>query len=214
MRAAIQRPYQPGFTLLEIMVAMVILTLIVTASFGALRLGERSWETGLERSARNETLRSVSGVLERLVSQALPVQWKDATVSRLAFDGAPESLRFIGPAPSHNGSTGLFEYTLNLLPGARDSRLMLYYRLHDPDRDDFAEPGSDRQQVTLVEELRSARFSFFGDPTDKGEKPGWHERWNNEAKAYPQLIRISLEASDPRDQWPELYLPLRTATLQ
>ena len=51
-----------AFTLLEIMVAMTILTLIVTAAFGALRLGERSWESGLRHSTETETLRTVSGV--------------------------------------------------------------------------------------------------------------------------------------------------------
>ena len=62
-----------GFTLLEIMVAMVVLSLIVTTAFGALRLGERSWEAGLARSGETETLRSVAGVLQRQFNQTLPL---------------------------------------------------------------------------------------------------------------------------------------------
>jgi general secretion pathway protein J len=203
---------QQGFTLLEIMVAMVVLTLIMTASFGALRLGERSWETGLERSGKTETLRTVSGVLERLVSQILPMQWQQNNDKFLAFEGDSHQLRFIGPAPSHNGSTGLFEYTLALIPDATNAQLMLYYRLHDPDRSDFAEQGSDRQQVKLVDELRSVLISYYGAPQDKPNvREGWHERWSKEAENYPRLIRIQLAAGNQQDQWPDLYLPVRTA---
>ena len=46
-----------GFTLLEVMVAMVVLTLIMTSAFGALRLGERSWEAGLARATESSRRR-------------------------------------------------------------------------------------------------------------------------------------------------------------
>ena len=195
-----------GFTLLEIMVAMIILTLIVTASFGALRLGERSWEIGLERSAKTETLRSVSSVLSRLLSQAIPIEWQLQGKKQRAFEGSSQQFRFIGPAPAHNGATGLFEYTLALLPGARDSSLMLYYRLHDPDRNAFAEDDSERQQVVLVEDLERGAFSFYGEPEARGAKPDWHDFWSAESAAYPQMVRINLEANAEQDRWPDLYL--------
>lgn len=194
-----------GFTLLEIMVAMVVLTLIVTTAFGALRLGERSWESGLVHSAKTENLRTVSGVLKRLVNQAIPLSWKQNTKTILAFDGAAETLRFIGPSPQHQGATGLFEYTLALEPHAGAYRLMMYYRVHNPDIAGFAEQGSESEHVELATDLESSNFRYFGSPDDKSP-PEWHSQWNNDAEGFPLMVHAELRARAQRDQWPDLYL--------
>lgn len=200
---------QAGFTLLEIMVAMVVLTLIVTTAFGALRLGERSWESGLEHSSKTENLRTVSGVLQRLFSQILPLSWSENTETTLAFNGEQQHLRFIGPAPQHHGATGLFEYSLSLEQHQNSNRLMLYYRLHNPDINGFAVEGSDREEVVLVEELKSASFSYFGSPIAK-DPAQWHTHWNSDAETFPMLVHVQIVSQARQDQWPDLLLTLHS----
>jgi prepilin-type N-terminal cleavage/methylation domain-containing protein len=131
------RRREAGFTLLEIMVVMVLLAMIVTTAFGALRLGERSWEAGLARASETETLRTVAGLLQRQFNQILPLTWTGDSQTYLAFSGTREQVRFIAPAPQHQGATGLFEFTLVVEPRASGARLVLYYRLHDPDSTGF-----------------------------------------------------------------------------
>lgn len=206
------RRNQSGFTLLEVMVAMVVLTLIVTSAFGALRMGERSWEAGLARATETETLRTVSGVLQRQFNQALPLSWSDKTEKTIAFSGSMEQLRFIAPAPTHNGSTGLFEYTLVAQAGEDNTRLVLYYRLHDPDLAGFSPEGSDSQKVLLVESLKSASFAYFGSPV-KGEPPQWHSEWGMDAEAFPRMVHARL-VTDSERQWPELFLALPVGLTQ
>lgn len=190
---------------------MVVLTLIVTTAFGALRMGERSWEAGLARSSETETLRTVAGVLQRQFKQILPLSWTENTQTTIAFSGAREQLRFIAPAPQHHGATGLFEYTLVVEAKVDNSspRLVLYYRLHDPDISGFAPDGSDRQRVLLVEELKAASFAYYGSPA-AGDPPQWHQQWNSDAEALPKLVQARLVTNAGQRPWPELILALPT----
>ena len=200
-----------GFTLLEIMVAMVVLSLIVTTAFGALRLGERSWEAGLARSTENETMRAVSGVLQRQFEQFLPQVWTIDKEKTLAFIGDSDQVRFIGPAPLHHGATGLFEYTLEVETDNDGTRLVLYYQLHDPDIDDFRPQLDDRQRVLLVDDLNDAELSYFGSPV-KDDPPQWYVQWADDAEAFPQLVRVRIEAGS--GPWPELVMTLPTEPAQ
>jgi len=200
---------EAGFTLLEIMVAMVVLTLIVTTAFGALRMGERSWEAGLARSGETETLRTVAGVLQRQFKQVLPLSWTEDAKKTIAFNGDLEQLRFIAPAPQHHGATGLFEYTLVAEADDSSTRLVLYYRLHDPDVNGFQPEGGDREKVLLVDELKMASFAYYGSPVAV-EPPQWHSQWNADAETFPQLVHARLVAHEGQRQWPELFLALYT----
>lgn len=205
--------HEAGFTLLEIMVALVVLSLIVTTAFGALRMGERSWEAGLARASDTETLRTVAGVLQRQFEQVLPLTWTEDAQTTLAFSGTRKQVNFIAPAPQHHGSTGLFEYTLVLEPRADNAQLVLYYLLHDPDSTAFHTFSSDRQRVLLVDELNTVDFSYYGSP-DPGDPPQWYSQWNNDAKAFPQLVRVRLIANSGKRPWPELVLALHTGQVQ
>jgi len=203
------RPCEAGFTLLEVLVAMVILSLIMTTAFGALRMGERSWEAGLARAGETETLRTVSRVLQHQFKQILPLFWIEDAQITIAFSGAREQLRFIAPAPLHHGSTGLFEYSLVVEADADTSRLVLYYRLHDPDISGFQPDNSDKQRVLLVDKLNTASFDYYGSPVAE-DPPQWHSHWNSDAETYPQLVRARLVANDAQRPWPELVLALHT----
>jgi len=204
------RGNEAGFTLLEIMVAMVVLTMIITAAFGALRLGERSWETGLTRAGETEALRTVSGLLQRQFNQILPLSWTEQTQTYIAFSGSQDQVRFIAPAPQHHGATGLFEYTLIVQPHASGYRLVLYYRLYDPDRTGFMPDNSDSQRVMLLDKLKNATFSFYGSPVS-GDLPRWYSRWGSDAETFPQLVHAHLVANSERLQLPELFLSLQSS---
>ena len=207
------RHCEAGFTLLEIMVVMVVLAMIVTTAFGALRLGERSWEAGLARASETATLRTVSGLLQRQFNQILPLTWIEDSQTYLTFSGTREQVRFIAPAPQHHGATGLFEFTLVVESQASGTRLVLYYRLHDPDSTGFQPEDSDRQRVLLVDELKTATFAYYGSPVAE-DPPQWHSQWSVDAEAFPQLVHVRLVANAEQRQWPELFLALHTELAQ
>jgi general secretion pathway protein J len=205
-----------GFTLLEVLVAVVIMAVIMTTAFGALRLGGRSWEAGVTRATDNERFRSVANLMRRQVSQIIPMTWTDGTNKRIAFDGASEQLRFVSPAPQQYRQAGLFEYGLSAQRDGPDTNLILSFIPFNPDSEAFQTPASD-QQLLLVAGLQRVSFDYFGSPGDAGvrgrtrtstQPPSWQPRWAADATRYPDLIRVRLEVNEGQQAWPELYLAL------
>ena len=156
-----------GFTLLEVLVAVTVMGLILTAAFGALRLGSRSWEAGIARAAETEERRSVAGFLQRQFAQALPLTWpEDNKDTPLAFDGSARQVRFIAPSPQQQASAGLFEFALTAeRPEAgAAARLVLSYAPFSPSATPVPGTGERatgragrRTEVCLIRLLRCPR---------------------------------------------------------
>ncbi len=131
-----------GFTLLEVLVAVVIMAVIMTTAFSALRLGGRSWEAGVTRASDNERFRTVAGLLRRQISQVIPMTWPNHTEKRMAFEGTSEQLRFVAPAPQQYTQAGLFEYGLSTQQEGLDTNLILSFIPFNPDSESFQTPST------------------------------------------------------------------------
>jgi general secretion pathway protein J len=203
---------EAGFTLLEIIVAIVVLAMIMTTAFGALRLGDRSWEAGMRRAGESEQLRSTGDLLRRQFNQITPMVWNTDNEPRIAFNGDRTRVQFIAPAPQHHGATGLFEFTLSAENGADGVHLVLNYTLFNPDHTSLGPPDSGRR-VLLAESLKSVELEYYGSrKTD--EAPAWHMQWDAGQTMYPELVRLRVERESGALQWPELLLSLRTGQAQ
>jgi general secretion pathway protein J len=201
-----------------VLVAVVIMAVIMTTAFGALRLGGRSWEAGVTRASGNERFRAVAGLLRRQVSQVIPLTWPGDTKKRIAFEGASDQLRFVSPAPQQHRQAGLFEYGLSVQRDGPETNLILSFIPFNPDAEAFQRPAR-HQQLLLVAGLQRVSFDYFGSPAKAGVKgrarartsappPSWHQRWDADAQSFPDLIRVRMEVNEGQQPWPELYLAL------
>jgi len=200
-----------GFTLLELLVAIMILSLVMTVAFGAVRLGGRSWEAGIERANASEEVRAVSDFLRRQFAQMIPMFMGDEGVIQIAFAGDRNSIRFIAPAPRHPAIAGLLVYTLVTEEYAAGQRLVLSYAPFDPGAGDLPEAESD-QHLILAEGFAAISFEFFGKRA-ADSKPAWHEEWQDDEENLPELVRIRLVAMSGKGNWPELVLNVRVEEL-
>jgi len=203
-----------GFTLLEVLVAMVIMAVIMTTAFGALRLGGRSWEAGVARATDNERFRAVAGLMRRQLSQIIPMSWPDVKKKRIAFEGASDQLRFVSPAPQQYRQAGLFEYGLSAQRDGPDTNLILSFIPFNPDAEAFQRPARN-QQLLLVAGLQRVSFDYFGSPGNartrartSRQPPGWQPSWPADATRFPDLIRVRMEVNEGQQPWPDLYLAL------
>lgn len=197
-----------GFTLLEALVALLVLSLIMTASFGALRVGGRSWEAGITYADDTETLRTVTDFLRRQFAQLQNTTWLDDAEQRIAFTGNQDQLRFIAPAPQQLDSAGLLMYSLSAEQDGLNQRLVLRHAPLDPGAEGFVlSPTAER--LVLAEELKQVSFSYYGRKQTT-DNPDWHIRWDVDAKAYPEMVRIRLDTNADQPPWPEMRLVIRT----
>jgi len=199
---------QNGFTLLELLIALVIVSLVMAAAFGGVRVGSRSWEAGHKRADAVEEMQAFAEFLRRQVGQTVPVLWENEAGNRLAYEGGQYQVRFVAPAPFDSGRVGLLTYTLMIDRGTENSRLRISYDPYDPGADEFRlSPGD--AGITLATTFKSPSLDYYGAINSDGPD-SWHREWPATAESYPKLLRIEFGTDDGDATWPALVLPLRS----
>ncbi|MGH8584435.1 MAG: prepilin-type N-terminal cleavage/methylation domain-containing protein [Gammaproteobacteria bacterium] len=196
-----------GFTLVEMLIALVLLSMISVAMYGGLRLGSRSAEAVERGTTANEDLRVIQGFLRRQLNQIHPVIWEDDAETQLLFQGGGQALYFAAPLPMHRGIGGLYLIGLGL-GGDAGHDLVLRYRLLQPVQQEFFAPHPADRQVTLIKGVSELEIRYYGR---NGRIVNWFERWHNPTRL-PRLLRLSLRVRGAR--WPELLIPVRSVVLE
>jgi general secretion pathway protein J len=193
-----------GFTLLEVLVAITLLSLIAVLLSGGLRFGTRVWQRGEDQLQALAAIQSVHGLMRRQLVQLTPVIASDDPERFVTFEGMPTYVRFVGSAPAEVMVGGCYEITFGLSHDEVAQHLVMAWRLLGRSRNEGV-AESEREQVLLLRDVAEVSFTFFG-AEDEDETPRWHERWV-ESTTPPRLVRIMVNfpAGDPR-LWPALVV--------
>ncbi|MGH8162894.1 MAG: prepilin-type N-terminal cleavage/methylation domain-containing protein, partial [Rhodanobacteraceae bacterium] len=107
-----------GFTLLEILLALVLMALAMVGVWGALRTATRLTHGADALIARSDRVRAVQGFLRDYLGGAQPQAFlrKHNEQARM-FEGDSDKLRYVAPMPAQLGDGGLFVQTLQLVHG-------------------------------------------------------------------------------------------------
>ena len=121
-----------GFTLLEVLIALVLFSFILMMLYGNLYSGGRSWRAGEIQARENDDKRLILSFIRRQVGEAMPMIQVDKQEERVMFHGNDSSLEFVSRLPAHHAGSGIYflklamrqdELVLNYLPLARDKTL-------------------------------------------------------------------------------------------
>lgn len=203
-----QRRLARGFTLMELLVAMSIAVLIMTATFGAVRTGNRSFEAARAQIEQSDGYRATERFLRQVLSQALPVTLDIDNETFNGFSGDANQLRFVAPAPEASRSAGILVYFLYFESSGDDQRLALSYQPYDPGASAFPARDITEGNVRLTS-LRPSRFTYFGAPTENTD-PGWLHDWPASSKQLPRAIALDIESDVNGDAQPPLVFIVRS----
>ena len=193
-----------GFTLVELLVVMTLLSLIVLALSSALQSMAQTQERIDARLTRTEDLRVNNGFLRGILGRV--VQHRKAGVlqageSPFLFSGQAHEITWIGVMPARYGAGGRYFLRLSLEDEAGHSALVLRYA---PWTDDAALPDwSSVDRHVLAASVDSLDFAYEDAAP---EPPVWASVWAS-ADALPARVRISLSGGSRA--WPTMVLPLR-----
>ena len=169
-----------GFTLLELLVALMLLGLISTLALGGVRLGARTWETVSQRAGENGRMQMVRAFLTRELAQAVPVYVPDGgRERRLAYEGDRESLVFVAPLAPHFGLGGFQRLELFVdhdEDPAAGNRLILKRRQHHR-ADGLDAAGAEDEIHLLLDGIEEVRFAYRESARD-GAAP-WSDEWRD-----------------------------------
>jgi general secretion pathway protein J len=185
---------QAGFTLLEILVALMVLAFLLIGLTQGARTGFALWRSQSRRIGETEEIDATARTLRSLLTgiPILPVAAADAAPRAIAITGSADRLAFVGDLPTGLGATRLADMTIELHAG----RLVLHWAPHRHERPD-APPGKPAE-TELIGGIRRLELAYLG-----GASPLWHARWAG--PGLPLLIRVRLRfAEGDRRRWPDL----------
>lgn len=183
---------QSGFTLIEALAALILLSTTLGLFGAALRFEQKAGATGHYRDelfAINAGTDALSHLLARAVPMLDP---SDDNQARIAFSGRPETIAFValsagsiqrggflrasvGLHPLRGGDNEVTVETSSIATGAADALL----------RNDLA------TTATLIPNVRYSRFRYFGTKL-AGQPAQWYDQWDRE-QFLPQLVMMTVQ---------------------
>jgi prepilin-type N-terminal cleavage/methylation domain-containing protein len=187
---------EQGFSLMEMLVALVILALLLAFLPGAFRLARQVWTATalLDRDSGHD---AGLDFLETRLAEAMPLfEPGKAGLVNILFSGAADRLRFVAPSRNGPAGGGLYSYTIELRPLAdgRASSLMVLVAPYLGPVPQGASPPPVEEQI-LADQVTSAEFRYFGRPGLR-EPAAWQTAWKR-SDALPDLVQLNIQRRRP-----------------
>lgn len=201
-RAGHRRRGEQGLTLIELLLALAILTVLTGSLAGGLSIGRRAFDADRSNEIASETDAAIKAI-SSLIASALPVRASAANQkSGIVFDGRQNTLSFVGLSEGRSLRGGPHKISLRrsggdfivdvVGPAAETAREV---SVLTPTR------------VVALSGVREIRFSYFGAATAPGA-PGWQAEWLR-AERMPDLVSIQIDFEDVRRNEPARIIALR-----
>ncbi|MEW8324349.1 MAG: prepilin-type N-terminal cleavage/methylation domain-containing protein [Candidatus Thiodiazotropha taylori] len=217
-----------GFTLVELLIALVLMSLIMVLLFSGLDLGRRSWHSAAEATTRQSDQRLAFDYLKQSFGGMFNERFDTDDGPLPLFYGDQKLIRWVAPTASQAGLGGASLFRLELL-GEGDDKLLLLKRwlFHPEVLQQEPEAGRDwRAALTeawqpadqdvdpirysehpLLPELSDLQLSYYGS-LQRGVPDEWHSEWQ-ESEKLPQMIRLILHGK--QQNYPPLTVMIRGA---
>ncbi|HEX6945535.1 MAG TPA: prepilin-type N-terminal cleavage/methylation domain-containing protein, partial [Casimicrobiaceae bacterium] len=131
-----------GFTLIELMVALVLLALMGSVLLGSLSLASRSLEGGEQKAVQTSGMRLGEEFLRSQLEATQPTRLRKVAEFPLLFAGERDELRFASAPVARAAGAGVWYYRLAVVPDGNRAPLVLQRTFADVnalDPPDFAE---------------------------------------------------------------------------
>ncbi len=191
-----------GFTLMELLVSLVIISVIITIMFSAMRLGIRAWEKGEKDSDIMDRIHVISRQIRSQVASACLEEILDMDTGNKAvpfgFRGGQDSIEFLSRYPMSFESRSDLVYVRYLIEpsdsGGKDLFLVeapvLFSTMEQ--FDGLRESFSDVKKRLLVKDVQDFEVRFL--PTSTKESAGWQDHWGDDeatTTSFPKAMQLT-----------------------
>ncbi len=191
-----------GFTLIEVLVAIALFSVVLTLLLGGFRFISRAWDAGEGAVERAMALRITQRTFDTMLQRSRPLTLKDGDERRFAFTGDDRHLRFVAALPPYPGRAGL--YTVELFITSRQEKRQLWLRQTPFDANAFFADAAQLQEDTLLLETDQHPIFDYLPVSDDGGEPSWQAQWDEKLQL-PQQVRLSFGG---QTGWPDIISTL------
>ena len=197
-----------GFTLVEVMLATVLLAGGLALAFASVRAAMAVSQRGEQIAADSERMRAVQALLRRQLGGALrsPIEVPDPTREPVFFQGDDEGMQFVADLPGYLGRGGPYLHTLQVdgAPGQR--RLLLdLVLLQEGERLPETPP---RPPEVLADALKEVTLRYRGIDPATGQRRDWLPR-GDDTRRLPLLVEVQ-KVPQRGAPWPALVVALHS----
>lgn len=191
-----------GFTLIEVLLATVLLAAGLALGFATVRAAGATAQRGEAIAERNERIRAVSEFLRRRIGgmQGLVFELDPQSGESRRFAGEAESMRFVADLPDYLGRGGPHLHALGVARDGDGFALQVDFRMVLAG--ETIEGSRARPPEPLADGLRSVEFAYRG-PGKDGKPAPWLYEWEH-PEALPAQVRVRIV--DAQGAWPDLVV--------
>ena len=193
-----------GFTLLEVLVVMSLLSLIMLGLGSALRTTAQTGERVDQRLLRADEMRTATSFIYATLGRVSAQKVNKPMVvgdSPYLFIGQPDFIAWIGIMPARYGVGGRYYFKLSLGEMAGEQGLILQF-MPWTDAPTFPDWAQAERRV-LVPGVTALALQYLDASVDS---PQWESNWSS-PDGLPARAMLMLQTAD--GAWPVLIVPLR-----
>jgi prepilin-type N-terminal cleavage/methylation domain-containing protein len=207
------RRAQAGVTLMEVVVAVTLLSLLSTGMLVALRIGLNSFSKVDTKLMDNRRVAGAQRIVEQELEGLMPVvsPCGKAPVRMAFFQGEPQTMRLVSTfslQQAWRGRPQILEIfvipgesrgvrlVVNEMPytGPETAGMLCLGMVPDPQSGRpvprFAPVGAGPRSFVLADQLAYCRFRYFTQPPDPKLPPVWTESWTRQG--WPLAVSIDM----------------------
>jgi len=173
-----------GFTLLELLIAMIILSLVAVVIGAGYRIGINAWEKGEAEINETQRLRVISALMSQQMKSMYPLKMKIDDKDVIMFQGKSKSMLF-ATSLTNAGGYKWIRYSF------KDNTL--FFRegiLPDKKLEEKIEGNSDKEEV-IDKNIPEFKFEYYSAKDDS-----WKDEWDF-SETIPMQIRVTLSYFHP-----------------
>lgn len=181
----IQQSVQNGFTLIEMLVALLLLSMISIIGYQGVIFTLNQWGKGEQKLAASQYKYQSNVVIRKMLSRIERSSYEKNGQYINSFAGKHHSLRFVSKFENIRQG-GL--YICELFANNDKKILELAYSLMHPENGQFDNPRH-KNMTEVLKGIEKVRFWYFG--SQNGEKSRWYDKWESETR-FPKLVKYQL----------------------
>lgn len=183
-----------GFTLLEVLISVALISVIFIIIAGALQFSVRAWRKADTSITAMQDVAFAQSIIRQTLEEAYPRLGGDGYID---FTGDIDGVRFIGPTPNAINTPTRSHITISTVDAEDGVAISIEFR------PEFTE---DTVRETLIEGFSDVSFAFLPPKKDGAPPPEWTDKWAGEARL-PALIKIDAQPHDEdMREWPTLLI--------
>ena len=196
-----------GFTLVEMLLAVTLLSMLMALAYGGLRAATRATDRGQDILEDSSRIRMAHQFIRKQLNQISPLAFDESEdgTERTVFVGEEHRIRFVAPMPGYLGFGGPQVQELAIVRVQDGLEIELSHALLQGFEEELL---YERDPIPLVGKIERARFSFLG-LDENGELTGWLPTWD-QPDILPKSISLEIEfIEDVYIHWPLLTASVR-----